>query len=197
MTKYVPATIVIEKSATTSDWRDAPTYLRRRAEKLLSEAERNCLLESHSRLALLLRCGEDQTNFSLSRRGCYFAVAVHPFEKIGVDLEQVIDTDDIETVASCYFPASLYKTHRLLPAIQQPRHFAACWSALESVAKLRSQPLETAGASLDSAVLYQGWVGDDLILSVALDRETPLQVSGVTEYPPLLTRVSSHLTECL
>lgn len=191
------ATILIGKSAARGDWSGTPTYLRRRAEKLLSETERNCLLESHSRLASLMRCEGDQPNFSLSRRGGYFAVGVHSFGKLGVDLEQVIDTDDIETVASCYFPAGLYHAYRQLPSAEQPRHFTACWSALEAVAKLRSQPLEEAGASLGSAVLYQGWIGDDMVLSVALDRETPLQLTGMAEYPSQLTRISLLLTECL
>lgn len=186
---YGGATIVIEKSAAMGGGGEVSTRLRRRAEKMLSETDRNCLLESHARLDVLMRCAGSQSNFSLSRRGGYFAVAVHPSEKIGVDLEQVIDTDDIENVASCYFPVSLYKTHRLLPAAEQPRHFAACWSALEAVAKLRSQPLEDAGASLGSAVLYQGWVGDDMIVSVALDREMSLQLTGMIEYPSQLTRV--------
>jgi hypothetical protein len=191
------ATILIGKSAAPKGWGDMPTSLRRRAEKLLSDTERQCLLESHSQLASLLHANSDQANFSLSRRGGYFAVAVHASEKIGVDLEQVIAADDINAVASCYFPASLYATHRRLPVAQQRRHFTACWSALEAVAKLRSQPLEEAGASLDSAVLYQSWISCDIILSVALNQETPLQLTGIAECQSPFTRVTSPLTEYL
>lgn len=191
------ATILIGKSDASNEWGGIPTAVRRRAEKRLSEGERNCFLDNHARLGSLMSGDGSRQNFSLSRRGGYFAVAVHPSERVGVDIEQVIHASDIATVASCYFPSSLYQAHRELPAASQHRHFAACWSALEAVAKLRSQPLEEAGAYLDFAVLYQGWIGDDMVISVALNRDASLQLTGVAECLPQLNRVSLPLTESL
>jgi hypothetical protein len=182
------ATVVFGRAALSDDGRDLPTHLRRRAERMLLQPERNALLQSYAQLALLLD-GDDQANYSLSRRAGYFAVAVCPEGKIGVDVEQVIQTDDIDTVASCYFPAKLYQSYIKLPEGQRPRQFAAGWSALEAVAKLRSIPLEDAGKNLISTLLYQCWIADDMVLSVALDQEVELNLTTLTGVECILTRI--------
>jgi hypothetical protein len=182
------ATVVFGRAAMSDDGRDLPTQLRRRAERVLSQPERNALLQSHAQLALLLD-GDSGANYSLSRRAGYFAVAVCPDGKIGVDVEQVIHTADIDTVASCYFPDKLYQSYLKLSKRDRPRQFAAGWSALEAVAKLRSIPLEDAGAVLVSAVLYRCWIADDMVLSVALDQEVELSLTSLADGDCAFTRI--------
>ena len=184
----MPATVVFGRASLADDGSDLPTHLRRRAERVQSQTERNSLLQSHMHLALLLE-GAGQVNYCLSRRAGYFAVAVCPDDKIGVDVEQVILTDDIDTVAACYFPAQLYQAYLKLPKIDRPRHFAAGWSALEAVAKLRAIPLEAAGENLISTVLYQCWIADDMVLSVALDHDLELSMTSLAGGDYIFTRI--------
>lgn len=172
------ATVVFGRAALSDDGGALPTHLRRRAERLLSQTERNALLHSHAQLLALLECNE-QAHYSLSRRAGYFAVAVCTEGKIGVDVEQVIQTDDIDMVAGCYFSAQLYQSYSKLPKIERPRHFAAGWSALEAVAKLRSIPLEEAGECLILPALYQCWIADDMVLSLALDQDVELNLTSL------------------
>jgi hypothetical protein len=182
------ATVVFGRATLSDDGRDLPTHLRRRAERVLSQPERNALLQSHAQLALLMD-EDNQANYSLSRRAGYFAVAVCIDGKIGVDVEQVIQTDDIDTVASCYFPADLYQSYLALPKGERPRQFAAGWSVLESVAKLCSVPLEEARENLISTVLYQCWIADDMVLSVALDQDVELSLTSLAGCQCVFTRI--------
>lgn len=202
------ATILVGKASPSRGFCNSPALLRRRAEKLISEVEQTCLLDSHSWLAELMSQKNnpgintewpDSPHWSLSRRNGYFAVAAHPFDLVGVDIEQVSVASDLDVVAFGYFPANLYYRHIRLATDARPRHFAACWSALEAVAKLRSLPLENAGAEIDFAVLYQTWISDELILSVALEQDVPPQLKVLTNTlsPSILKRVSSPLTEYL
>lgn len=191
------ATILVSRAAPFDNWNGASSSVRRRAEKIGNATLRHCLLESHAALAQLA-AGMSTLGFSsLSRRGDYFAAAVHPAAKIGIDIEMLVSENDLDEIAAIYFPPVLREIRMRLTESEKPHHFAACWSALEAVAKLYSLPLEEAGASLFSPALYQGWIDNRLILSVALEQETPLHISGPYEHSLHLSRTrldqwSSH-----
>jgi hypothetical protein len=169
------ARVVFGRVSSLEDGGEPSTDLRRRAGRLGSQADRDALLQSHAQLALLME-DDRNANYSLSRRAGYFAAGVYHCGKIGVDVEQVIQTDDIGAVAACYFSIDQYQTYLRLSEIDRPCHFAAGWSALEAVAKLRSIPLEEAGVELVTAVLYQCWIAADVVLSVALDQDEEINL---------------------
>jgi hypothetical protein len=145
-------------------------------------------LQSHAQLALLMAEGP-QANYSLSRRAGYFVAGVYHCGKIGVDVEQVIQTDDIDAVAACYFSDRQYQSFLRLLEIDRPRYFASGWSALESVAKLRSVALEDAGAELASAVIYQCWIAGDMVVSVALDGDDQPNLTSLAGGEYVFTRI--------
>lgn len=176
------------------DGRNLSVQLRRRAERIGPAPERAGLLASHAQLELMLKRATPGACHSLSRRGAYYAVAVSDSAAVGVDIERVICSGDLADVAECYFPEGVRRYFNRLSVSQHPRFFASCWSALEAVSKLYSIPLEQAAYSLPEAVIYQCWVQEDMVLSVALGQDDQLHLCGLAGETLQLARSSFNFT---
>ncbi len=85
--------------------------------------------------------GPDNPAFSVSHSGTKILLAFSPGHPIGVDIEQVRRSPDLEDLARRYFSAAESGLFLSLPEADRPEAFTSCWVRKEAFLKAQGQGL--------------------------------------------------------
>jgi len=107
----------------------------------LEPASLRFVYSSHGKPAWTAAGSPDAPDFNVSHSGTTILLAFSPGHPVGVDVEQIRRSPDLEDLAGRYFSAAEADLLFSLPEIHRPDAFFACWVRKEAFLKAHGQGL--------------------------------------------------------
>jgi 4'-phosphopantetheinyl transferase len=107
----------------------------------------------HGKPALTLESAEDPIRFNLSHSHGVALYAIASGREVGIDLEPVSSTLEVERIAERFFSPQEISTLRALPATLRRQAFFLCWTRKEAYIKARGEGLSLSLDQFDVSLI--------------------------------------------
>lgn len=102
-------------------------------------------------------CPRGGPEFNLSHSGDLILLALHPFRKVGVDVERLHAVTDWKSMARILWPASIVENLERIPVAQQSAAFLEQWCKYEAQCKAIGKSLAFSSQQAGHHVPSQFW----------------------------------------